>query len=318
MSKEILPQNELIRVGGLTKDFGPFRAVNAVSFGVRKGEILGFLGPNGAGKSTTMKILTGFIPATAGEAWVEGFSVQKDSLETRRRIGYLPESSPAYPEMTVEEFLLFVAECRRINPRKNRQKRVEEILSLCFLQDVRKQTIDTLSKGYKQRVGFAQAVIHDPPVLVLDEPTDGLDPNQKQEVRKIITGMAKEKAIILSTHILEEVEALCSRLIIIDRGKILVDETPAEFRQRHEQHNRFRIGIEGIEISEAAAKLKKQDFAGSVATEGQTLLVKAPGRESIESALLKFCQQEQWSLKSFRKESGRLDEVFRQLTNPQA
>lgn len=318
MSENVLLQKELVRVCDLTKDFGPFRAVNEVSFAVRKGEILGFLGPNGAGKSTTMKILTGFIPATSGEAWVEGFSVKKDSLETRRRIGYLPESSPAYPEMTVEEFLLFVAECRRINPRKNRRHRVEEILSQCFLQDVRRQTIDTLSKGYKQRVGFAQAIIHDPPVLILDEPTDGLDPNQKQEVRKIITGLAREKAIVLSTHILEEVEALCSRLIIIDRGKILVDETPAEFRQRHDQHNRFRVGLEGVEISEAAAKLKKQEFVEAVTAEGQTLLVKPSGKQSIESALLKYCQQEQWSLKSFQKESGRLDEVFRQLTNPQA
>lgn len=307
----------LIQVEKLTKDFGSFRAVDGVSFAVQRGEILGFLGPNGAGKSTTMKILTGFLPATSGEASIEGFTVSENSLEARRRIGYLPESSPAYPEMTVTEFLLFIAECRSIRPRKARLDKVEAILEKCFLRDVQHQSIETLSKGYKQRVGFAQAIIHDPPVLILDEPTDGLDPNQKQEVRKIILSLAEEKAIVLSTHILEEVEAICSRLVIIDRGKILVDETPTEFRQRHQHHNRFRLCFREIAINDAVSKLKNQTFVESVCVEEEmTLLVKAAKTDSIETDLLELCQKEKWPLTSFQKETGRLDEVFRSLTNP--
>jgi ABC-2 type transport system ATP-binding protein len=218
----------MIEVEGLVKHYGSLRAVDGVSFTVRQGDILGFLGPNGAGKSTTMKMLTGYLRPTAGTARIAGFDVQVAPLEVKRRLGYLPESAPAYPEMTVEEFLDFVASARGIRGRAA----LERVVGLCHLESVRRQPIETLSKGYKQRVGFAQALLHDPPGLVLDEPTDGLDPNQKNEVRELIRRMAPQKAIILSTHILEEVEALCTRVIIIARGRVVVDETPAQLRSR--------------------------------------------------------------------------------------
>ena len=222
----------MVEVKNLVKHYGPIRAVDGVTFTVKRGDILGFLGPNGAGKSTTMKMITGFITPTEGTAVVDGFDVHEAPLEVKRRIGYLPESSPSYPEMTVLEFLGFIAEVRGFAARDGRLKRVDDVIQLCRLEEVRHQVIETLSKGYKQRVGFAQAVIYDPLVLVLDESTDGLDPNQKHEVRRIIAGMAEKKAIILSTHILEEVEAICNRVIIIARGRVLVDETPEKFRAR--------------------------------------------------------------------------------------
>jgi ABC-2 type transport system ATP-binding protein len=222
----------MIEVKGLVKNYGEKRAVDGVSFQVRRGDILGFLGPNGAGKSTTMKMLTGFIRADAGTATVDGIEVSRDPVAVKRQLGYLPESAPAYPEMTVEEFLRFIAEVRGFRSSDRKKERVEHVLGLTQLVSVRKQTIETLSKGYKQRVGFAQALIHNPPALVLDEPTDGLDPNQKNEVRTLIKNMAAEKAVILSTHILEEVDAICNRVIIISRGRVVADETPAALRAR--------------------------------------------------------------------------------------
>jgi ABC-2 type transport system ATP-binding protein len=223
----------MIEVKGLVKDYGPLRAVAGVSFEVRRGDILGFLGPNGAGKSTTMKLITGFLRPTAGTACVGGHDVTADPVAVKRLIGYLPENAPAYPEMTVDEFLGFVAETRGFRDPVEKRARREHVVQLCHLEPVRRQSIETLSKGYKQRVGFAQALLHDPPVLVLDEPTDGLDPNQKHEVRAIIKQMAAEKTVILSTHILEEVEAICTRIIIISRGRVVVDDTPAGLRARH-------------------------------------------------------------------------------------
>jgi ABC-2 type transport system ATP-binding protein len=222
----------MIEVKGLVKTYGSNRAVDDVSFRVVRGEILGFLGPNGAGKSTTMKMLTGFIRPDAGTATVDGIDVATDPVGVKRKLGYLPESAPAYPEMTVGEFLGFIAEVRGFRTRESRRAAVDHAISLTNLASVRKQTIETLSKGYKQRVGFAQALLHNPPVLVLDEPTDGLDPNQKNEVRALIKSMAAEKAVILSTHILEEVEAICTRVIIISRGRIVADETPTQLQAR--------------------------------------------------------------------------------------
>ena len=222
----------MIEVKGLVKTYGAIRAVDGVSFHINRGEILGFLGPNGAGKSTTMKMLTGFLRPDAGTATVDGLDVTVDPVGVKSKIGYLPESAPAYPEMTVEEFLGFIAEVRGFRTSEARHTAVERAVSLTHLSGVRKQTIETLSKGYKQRVGFAQALLHNPPALVLDEPTDGLDPNQKNEVRSLIKSLAADKAVILSTHILEEVEALCTRVIIISRGKVVVDETPAQLRAR--------------------------------------------------------------------------------------
>ena len=222
----------MIEVKELVKTYGSNRAVGGITFTVRRGEILGFLGPNGAGKSTTMKMLTGFLRPDSGTAMVDGLDVTTDPVAVKRKLGYLPENAPAYPEMTVNEFLGFIAEVRGFRTVAAKRAQVDRAVTLTHLSAVRHQTIETLSKGFKQRVGFAQALLHDPPVLVLDEPTDGLDPNQKNEVRALIRDMAAAKAVILSTHILEEVDAICTRVIIISRGRIVADETPAELRAR--------------------------------------------------------------------------------------
>jgi ABC-2 type transport system ATP-binding protein len=222
----------MIEVKGLVKTYGPKRAVDGVTFTVKRGDILGFLGPNGAGKSTTMKMITGFLRPDAGTAKIDGIDVTVDPVAVKRKLGYLPESAPAYPEMTVEEFLGFIADVRGFRSAEAKSAQVDRAIKLTHLNPVRHQTIETLSKGFKQRVGFAQALLHDPAVLVLDEPTDGLDPNQKNEVRSLIKSMATEKAVILSTHILEEVDAICNRVIIISQGRVVADETPAQLRAR--------------------------------------------------------------------------------------
>ncbi|MBV9735335.1 MAG: ABC transporter ATP-binding protein [Acidisphaera sp.] len=224
--------NALIEIEGLSKRFGSLTAVDDVSFSVGRGEVLGFLGPNGAGKSTTMKMLAGFVTPTAGTARICGHDVQQAPVAARRVLGYLPEGAPTYPEMTVIAFLRFVARIRGYRGGEATD-RVEQAVALTTLADIRLQPIETLSKGFKRRVGLAQALMHDPPVLVLDEPTDGLDPNQKHEVRTLIARMAPEKAIVISTHILEEVDAVCTRAIIIAAGRVVADATPRELERRH-------------------------------------------------------------------------------------
>jgi ABC-2 type transport system ATP-binding protein len=221
-----------IEIEGLTKRFGRLTAVDGVTFKVNKGEVLGFLGPNGAGKSTTMRMLAGFVTPTSGRAWIQGHDVQDDAIAARRVLGFLPEGAPTYPEMTVLGFLNFVARVRGYAG-SEAADHVARAIELTTLASVRLQTVETLSKGFKRRVGLAQALLHDPPVLVLDEPTDGLDPNQKHEVRTLITKMAPEKAIVISTHILEEVDAVCTRAIIIAAGRIVADGTPAELEKRN-------------------------------------------------------------------------------------
>ncbi len=218
----------LIDLRGLTKRVGGFTAVDNVTFSVNRGEVVGFLGPNGAGKSTTMKMLAGFMLPSSGSASICGHDVQTDGLRARRELGYLPEGAPAYGEMSVEAYLEFIARIRRVG-----RDRVAHAIGLATLQGVRLQPIDTLSKGFKRRVGLAQALLHDPAVLVMDEPTDGLDPNQKFEVRALIREMAPHKAIVISTHLLEEVEAICTRTVVIAAGRIVADCTPAELATRH-------------------------------------------------------------------------------------
>ncbi len=222
----------MIEVKDLVKNYGTKCAVAGVSFRVNRGDILGFLGPNGAGKSTTMRMIAGYLRPDEGTVMVGGLDVTVDPVGVKRQLGYMPENSPAYPEMTVEEFLGFIAEIRGFRTIAARRAQVDLALARTQLVTVRRQVIETLSKGYKQRVGLAQALLHNPPALVLDEPTDGLDPNQKNEVRSLIKSMAQEKAVILSTHILEEVDAICTRVIIIAQGRVVADETPAELRAR--------------------------------------------------------------------------------------
>ncbi|MFH5926934.1 ABC transporter ATP-binding protein [Roseomonas xinghualingensis] len=220
-----------IEIDRLTKRFGTFTAVDDVSFNVRAGEVLGFLGPNGAGKSTTMKMLAGFVTPTAGTARIMGEDVVERPVAAKRHLGFLPEGAPTYPEMTVQSFLAFTARARGFRGGEAAD-RVHEAMRATSLEEVRLQPIETLSKGFKRRVGLAQALLHDPPVLVLDEPTDGLDPNQKHEVRNLIARMAPSKAMIISTHILEEVGAVCTRAIVIARGRVVADATPAELAAR--------------------------------------------------------------------------------------
>jgi ABC-2 type transport system ATP-binding protein len=222
----------LIEISGLTKRFGAFTAVDGVTFSVARGEVLGFLGPNGAGKSTTMRMLAGFMIPSDGTARICGHDVQSDGVAARRVLGFLPEGAPTYPEMTVSGFLTFCARVRGFGG-KELARRIEHAVGMTRLDGVMLQPVETLSKGFKRRVGLAQALLHDPPVLVLDEPTDGLDPNQKHEVRALIAQMAPHKAIVISTHILEEVDAVCSRAIIIAGGRVVADETPAELMGRH-------------------------------------------------------------------------------------
>ena len=222
----------MIEVKELRRRFGPLVAVDGISFQVDKGQVLGLLGPNGAGKTTTMRMLACFIRPDSGTATICGHDILQDPIGVRRSLGYLAENAPAYPEMTVGAFLNFICDVRQING-SQRKKTLDRIVPMCSIDSVYHQTVETLSKGYKRRVGLAQALIHDPQVLILDEPTDGLDPNQKHDVRKLISQMAKDKCIIISTHILEEVEAICSRTIIIAKGRVLADSTPAQLKEEH-------------------------------------------------------------------------------------
>lgn len=222
----------MISVKELRRSFGPIVAVDGISFDVEKGQVLGLLGPNGAGKTTAMRMLACFLKPDSGSASICGHDILRNPVEVRRLLGYLAENSPAYNEMTVGGFLEFVCDVRQIKG-KDRKRALDRVVPMCSVESVYHQTIETLSKGYRRRVGLAQALIHDPDVLILDEPTDGLDPNQKHEVRGLINSMAKDKCIIISTHILEEVEAVCSRTIIISRGRILVDSTPKELKEKY-------------------------------------------------------------------------------------
>jgi len=310
----------LIEVSGLHKRFGLLHAVNNVSFDVHRGEVLGFLGPNGAGKSTTMKMITGYLEPTSGSIRVAGHDVLSNPIEVKRRIGYLPEGAPSYGEMTVAGFLEFIAEVRGI-PRHERAARIRDVIDKIHLESVIEQAIETLSKGYKRRVGMAQAIIHDPEILIMDEPTDGLDPNQKHEVRQLIREMATEKAIIISTHILEEVDAVCTRAVIIAAGRILFDGTPLQLQARSDMHNAVTLVLDRDTVASAEAVLAGMDDIERVERlaedEHHVTLLAVPreGREII-TAIGRAVHSYNWAVQSLQVESGRLDDVFRQITLP--
>ena len=274
----------MLEIRRLVKHFGPLVAVDDVSFAVARGDVLGFLGPNGAGKSTTMKMITGFVAPDAGTAVVCGHDVARAPLAAKRCIGYLPEGAPAYPDMTPAEFLGFIAHIRGFSGREAK-RRIGRIVETIHIAEVMHQPIETLSKGYRRRVGVAQALLHDPQVLILDEPTDGLDPNQKYEMRKVIDEMRANKAIVISTHLLEEVEAVCSRAIIIAHGKILADATPVELARRSRRHNAVRLVATGAAAEQMRAELSRLPGVGAVETvadgDGKGLLVFPRGGEDI-------------------------------------
>jgi len=314
----------MIKVENLSKSFGAKRAVDDVSLTVDKGEVLGFLGPNGAGKSTTMRMLTGFIPPSAGRVSVCGHDMLENPIPAKRCIGYLPESAPSYGEMSVLSFLKFIAAIRGLSGEDSR-KAIRRVVDLCSLESVIGQTIDTLSKGFRHRTCFAQALIHDPEVLVLDEPTDGLDPNQKHEMRTLIRRMGETKAIIFSTHILEEVDEACTRAIIIDRGRIVANGTPGELKSQSERAGAVAVVLAGTNAAAVEPKLAGlpsvlrseilQDDAARVAL--RVFPQKAGSAHSggeLAGALAELAVRENWKIEEFRTEEGRLDEVFRSLT----
>jgi ABC-2 type transport system ATP-binding protein len=313
----------MITVQNLAKSFGPKRAVNGVSFSVEKGEVLGFLGPNGAGKSTTMRMITGFIPPTEGTVKVGGYDILENPLQAKALIGYLPENAPAYNDMTVHSFLSFAAEIRGLTG-ETRKKAISRVVEMCFLENVLHQSVDTLSKGYRHRTCFAQSIIHDPPILILDEPTDGLDPNQKHEVRGLIRRMGQNKVIIFSTHILEEVEAACTRAIIIDRGQIVANGTPEELKRKSDLAGAVTLRLHSVPASFASQKLS--DARGSrkvtiVKEEGPVVIARVyPKSDSVNSELARgvaeVVARENWKVEELHTEEGRLDEVFRNITMP--
>jgi len=301
----------MIKIDHLVKAFGPKRAVDDISFSVERGEVLGFLGPNGAGKSTTMRIVTGFMPPTSGSASVGGFDVVDSPLEAKRLIGYLPENAASYPDMTVRAFLDFIAELRGLAGAA-RKKAVNRVVELCFLESVLGQAIDTLSKGYKHRTCLAQALIHDPQVLIMDEPTDGLDPNQKHEVRNLIRELGASKAIIFSTHILEEVDAACTRAIIIDRGRIVANGTPEELRGMSESAGAVTLQARGAteERLSQLGRVEKLNGAFRIYPRDKSRAAQ------LAQEVVEMVNQHGWTVEGMYSERGELDEVFRRITLP--
>jgi ABC-2 type transport system ATP-binding protein len=308
----------LLEIRNLTKRYGPITAVDDLTFKVDRGEVLGFLGPNGAGKSTTMKIVTGYVPATSGFASVAGFDVSKDPIEVKRRIGYLPEGAPLYGDMTPASLLDFVCDVRGLS-RAQRKHGIDYASEWLHIGSVMQQPIETLSKGYKRRVGLAQAIVHDPEVLILDEPTDGLDPNQKHEVRQLLQEMAGEKAIIISTHILEEVDAVCSRAIIIAHGRLVADSVPAQLQTLSALHNAVGIRVASGQAARVEQKLQAVTGVISISTintQGSVteLLAVAQGGHTILGPVRDAVAAPEFGVEEIFVERGRLEDVFRQLT----
>lgn len=308
-----------IEIDDLAKHFGAIKAVDGVSFSVSKGEVLGFLGPNGAGKSTTMKMITGFLAPTRGTVRVCGYDVLTDPISVKAHLGYLPEGAPAYADMTPDSFLHFIAEIRGLKG-ADKKRAVGLAAERARITNVMFQPIETLSKGYKRRVGLAQSILHNPPVLILDEPTDGLDPNQKHEVRTLINEMAEDKAIIISTHILEEVHALCNRNVVIANGKIKFDGTPQELESKSRYYNAVCVNVANIEQQAFENFLSSLEFVANVeklSGEAGFRVYPQQGRQ-ITAELSEKIRGNGWDIDALHAENGRLDEVFRSITLPNA
>ncbi len=308
-----------IEIDDLAKHFGAIKAVDGVSFSVSKGEVLGFLGPNGAGKSTTMKMITGFLAPTRGTVRVCGYDVLTDPISVKTHLGYLPEGAPAYADMTPDSFLHFIAEIRGLKG-ADKKRAVGLAAERARITNVMFQPIETLSKGYKRRVGLAQSILHNPPVLILDEPTDGLDPNQKHEVRTLINEMAEDKAIIISTHILEEVHALCNRNVVIANGKIKFDGTPQELESKSRYYNAVCVNVANIEQQAFENFLSSLEFVANVeklSGEAGFRVYPQQGRQ-ITAELSEKIRGNGWDIDALHAENGRLDEVFRSITLPNA
>ena len=310
--------NAMIEIERLTKNFGSIAAVSGIDLRVMKGEVLGFLGPNGAGKSTTMKMISGYLTPSSGRVLIAGHDVENETTLAQAMLGYLPEGAPAYGDMTPRQFLTFIAEARGFSGAEAKEK-CANAAAKTELEPVLEQPIDTLSKGFKRRVGLAQAILHDPPALVMDEPTDGLDPNQKHSVRKLIQEMAPQKAIIISTHLLEEVEAVCTRAVIIDKGRIVADGTPADLLARSRHHNAVTLTLPSSMAPSATAAIQALPNVLSVEHTGQrdglaTITAFPKASALIIEDITQVAVSHNWDVKQFYAEAGRLDEVFRALT----
>ncbi len=310
----------MIEVQNLTKWFGPKLAVDNLSFNVNKGEILGFLGPNGAGKSTTMRMITGYYPPTTGTVIIGGKSILDDPIEAKKLFGYLPENAPLYGDLSVRDFLSYAAQLRGV-PKAKRSEAIKMAIETCFLEKVAHQSLETLSKGYKHRTCLAQSLIHNPEVLILDEPTDGLDPNQKHEVRQLIKRLGQDRVVIFSTHILEEVEAVCTRAIIIDQGKVVADGTPEELKKRANRAGSVLVrasGAAGAALRQALESLPSVARVENVVETDNSLQMlvypKEKAANQISTAIYSLCKDRGVTLDELRIDEGRLDEMFREIT----
>ena len=306
----------MISVKNLSKFYDHFRAVDNLSFDIAPGNIVGFLGPNGAGKSTTMKMLTGFLPPSEGEIFIKERSIDSDAKVIQRDIGYLPEGAPAYGDMTVWQFLHFIADVRRLKG-AHRKERLYDVIHRVELGDVLNRPIDNLSKGFKRRVGLAQAILHDPDILILDEPTDGLDPNQKHHVRQLIEDLSREKIVIISTHILEEVAAVCNRVMIIADGQLRFDDTPEVLRHRSRFCNAVSLRLSYAADISGLAELDGVDEMEIDRKTGLVTLFPEPGKH-IFHAINEYVTQRRLPVDTLTLETGRLDEVFRDITTAEA
>jgi ABC-2 type transport system ATP-binding protein len=308
----------MINVDKLTKSFGPKLAVDHITFTVAKGEVLGFLGPNGAGKSTSMRMITGYLPSTEGTVTIGGFDISENALEAKRRIGYLPENAPIYSDMSVAGFLSFCAEMRGLYGAAKTEA-IDRVVEMCFLNRVMQQSVDTLSKGFRHRTCLAQALIHDPEVLILDEPTDGLDPNQKHEVRSLLRRLGTDKAIIFSTHILEEVEAACTRALIIDQGSIVAIGTPEELKAQSPSAGNVVLTVNGAEQQWLVSQLESLPavlrcellFAAD-----SRITVRLTPQGQLLPEVIALAGRNSWNVENIQVDEGRLDDVFRAITLP--